>query len=124
MSEVDGPPDRDAHDDAVGYVLDSPESIEAGFSPLATERETAAGPIDVFGTDADGRIVAVEVKTVRCGPDAVSQLDRYVAALRRDLHADAEIRGILAGPSVTRRAHRMLTERGFEFVPLAGPTEP
>ena len=46
------------------------------------------------------------------------QLDRYVEALERDLHADAEVRGVLVAPSVTERAERLLAERGLEFVPL------
>ncbi|PSQ33190.1 endonuclease NucS, partial [Halobacteriales archaeon SW_12_69_24] len=46
------------------------------------------------------------------------QLGRYVDALERDLHAEAEVRGILVAPSVTDRARRMLAERGLEFVAL------
>ena len=49
---------------------------------------------------------------------AVGQLNRYVEALERDLHADAEVRGVLVAPSVTGRARALLAERGLEFVPL------
>jgi hypothetical protein len=48
----------------------------------------------------------------------VGQLSRYVAALERDLHADTEVRGVLAAPSVTDRARRLLREEGLEFVSL------
>ncbi|MFB6184840.1 MAG: endonuclease NucS [Haloarculaceae archaeon] len=97
-------------------ILDEPSLIEDGFRPLATERETPAGAVDVYGEDADGRTVVVELKRRRVGPDAVGQLDRYVGALQRDLHADASIRGILVAPSVTDRARRLLAEKGLEFV--------
>ncbi len=105
-------------EDLRNRILDDPELVEPGFTPLATERDTAAGAIDIFGEDDDGRTVAVELKRKRVGPDAVGQLDRYVDALRRDLHDNAEIRGILVSPSVTDRAAELLERNGLEFVSL------
>ena len=99
-------------------VLDDPDLVEDGFSPLATERSTPAGAVDVYGEDRDGRTVVVELKRRRVGPDAVGQLGRYVDALERDMHAETEVRGILVAPSVTDRARRLLAERGLEFVAL------
>lgn len=99
-------------------VLNDPESIESGFTPLATERQTPAGAVDIFGEDAVGRAVVVELKRRRAGPEAVGQLGRYVEATRRDLHANRTVRGILVAPSVTDRARRLLAERGLEFVAL------
>lgn len=99
-------------------ILESPALIESGFEPLATERSTPAGAIDIYGEDSDGRAVVVELKRRRVGPDAVGQLDRYVGALARDLHADREIRGILVAPSATDRALELLAESGLEFVAL------
>ena len=105
-------------EDLRNRVLDEPDLVEPGFTPLATERGTAAGAIDIFGEDADGRTVAIELKRKRVGPDAVGQLDRYVDALRRDLHDDADVRGILVSPSVTDRARELLERNGLEFVSL------
>ncbi|WP_049924594.1 endonuclease NucS [Halopiger djelfimassiliensis] len=99
-------------------ILDDPALLESGFTPLATERNTPAGAVDIYGEDAAGRSVIVELKRRRVGPDAVSQLRRYVDALERDLHADASVRGILVAPSVTDRANRLLVEHGLEFVSL------
>jgi RecB family endonuclease NucS len=99
-------------------LLAEPSLLEPGFTPLATERETPAGPVDVYGEDAAGRTVVVELKRRRVGPSAVGQLSRYVAALERDLHTDSEVRGVLAAPSVTDRARRLLREEGLEFVAL------
>jgi len=99
-------------------VLYDPELIEPGFTPLSTERETPAGAVDIYGEDANGRSVVVELKRRRVGPDAVGQLARYVEALERDLHDEAEVRGILVAPSVTDRARTLLAERGLEFVSL------
>ena len=99
-------------------VLAEPDLVEPGFAPLATERETPAGAVDVYGEDSEGRTVVLELKRRRVGPDAVGQLHRYVEALERDLHADAEVRGVLVAPSVTERAEALLAEKGLEFVSL------
>ena len=102
-------------------ILDDPDLVEPSFTPLATERSTPAGAVDIYGEDDDGRTVVVELKRRRVGPDAVGQLDRYVDALARDLHDDAEVRGILVAPSVTDRARDLLARKGLEFVSLSPP---
>ncbi|WP_435098599.1 endonuclease NucS [Halarchaeum sp. P4] len=99
-------------------ILADPALVEEGFRALAAERDTPAGPVDVFGRDRAGRPVAVELKATRAGPDAASQLSRYVDALGRDLHADADVRGILVAPSCTPRTRRVLARDGHEFVSL------
>ena len=99
-------------------ILDDPTLVEPGFDPAATERETAAGPVDVFGTDAGGRPVVVELKRRRVGPSAASQLRRYVEAVDREF-PDEGVRGILVAPSVTDRAAGLLDEQDLEFVSLS-----
>ncbi|MFQ3475790.1 endonuclease NucS [Halonotius sp. F2-221B] len=103
-------------------LLDRPALIEAGFEPLATERPTDAGPIDLFGRDSNGRPVVVELKRRRVGPSAASQLQRYVAAIKREDGDNAAVRGILVAPSVTDRARRLLAEHGLEFVAVEPPS--
>ncbi len=126
-------------------VLERPELVTSGFEPLETERQTAAGPVDVFGVDEEGDPVVVELKRRRVGPDAVGQLARYVEAVREEIAEDADagtrrgdddggaidetgtstdgsVTGILVAPSVTDRAADLLSDRGFEHVALA-PTE-
>jgi len=105
------------------HVLEHPEVVERGLQPLATERETPAGPVDVYAEDRDGTPVVIELKRTRVGPDAVGQLSRYVDALGRDLHADADPRGVLVAPSVTDRARRLLAEAGLGFASVDPPTE-
>ena len=100
-------------------ILDDPTLVEAGFEPLETERETMAGPVDVFGRDDEGRAVVVELKRRRVGPGAVRQLQGYVDAVGRET-GDETVRGVLVAPSVTDRAAALLEENGFGFVAL-GP---
>ena len=109
--------------DSEELALTGTEADLREFTPLATERETPAGAVDVYGEDVDGRTVVLELKRRRVGPDAVGQLSRYVDALRRDQHADAEIRGVLVAPSVTDRARGLLAEEGLEFVSLEPPED-
>jgi RecB family endonuclease NucS len=97
-------------------ILDDPSLVEPGFEPLATERETTAGPVDVFGRDSEGRPLVVELKRRRVGPSAVRQLRGYVDAVGRE--DAAEVRGVLVAPSVTDRAAALLDERGLGFVSL------
>ncbi len=107
-------------------ILERPDLVEAGFEPRETERPSGAGPMDVFGVDADGTPVVVELKRRRVGPDAVGQLARYVRALREELGveegdrdgADPAVRGVLVAPSVTDRAAERLADRGFDHVAL------
>jgi RecB family endonuclease NucS len=106
-------------DDLRDRILEDPSILEPGFEPRATERQTPAGAVDIYGVDGDGNAVVVELKRRRVGPDAVSQLNRYVESLERDLHAETTVRGFLVAPSVTERASRLLGERGLEFVSLA-----
>jgi RecB family endonuclease NucS len=104
-------------------ILEEPSLLEPGFEPRATERETPAGAVDIYGVDSEGNAVVVELKRRRVGPDAVGQLNRYVTALERDLHAGQTVRGVLVAPSVTDRAERLLDERDLEFVSLEPPAE-
>ena len=103
-------------------LLDRPALIESGFEPLATERPTDAGPIDLFGRDSEERPVVVELKRRRVGPSAASQLQRYVAAIKRENGDNATVRGILVAPSVTDRARRLLVEHELEFVAVEPPS--
>ncbi|GAB6879310.1 endonuclease NucS [Halorubrum gandharaense] len=130
---VTGGRDLEVHgseEDLRTRVLERPDLVVEGFEPTATERETSAGPVDVFGVDAAGTPVVVELKRRRVGPDAVGQLARYVEALREELGVEEDadpaetddtsaVRGVLVSPSITDRAADRLAERGFEHVALS-----
>lgn len=108
-----------SEEDLRQQILADPARLEDGFKPLATERSTSAGAIDIYGKDRDGQPVVVELKRRRVGPDAVSQLKRYVDALARETAPETSVRGILVAPSVTERAKSLLTAEELEFVSLA-----
>ncbi|MFC6954648.1 endonuclease NucS [Halorubellus litoreus] len=109
--------------DLKDHVLEHPERVEPGLRPLATERDTPAGPVDVYAEAADGQPVVLELKRDRAGPAAVSQLARYVDALAADLHGDATPRGILVAPGLTPRARRLLDDHDLAFATVEPPRE-
>jgi RecB family endonuclease NucS len=122
LLELDDAPDLaldGSEEDLRQRILADPDILEEGFQPMMIERETAAGAVDIYGKDADGTPTIVELKRRRVGPDAVGQLNRYVAALARDLPVARPIRGILVAPSVTDRAEQLLATEELEFVSLA-----
>ncbi|EJN60982.1 endonuclease NucS [Halogranum rubrum] len=107
-----------SEEDLRQHILGNPSLVEPGFTPLETERESTAGPMDIYGKDRDDVPVVVELKRRRVGPSAASQLQRYVEALHRELGDGVEVRGILVAPSVTDRTSALLAEQGLEFVAL------
>lgn len=70
-----------SEDDLRDRIFETPSLIEDGFRPEARERTTPAGPVDIWGYDGDGQPVILELKRRRVGPDAVSQLRRYVESV-------------------------------------------
>ena len=83
-----------SEEDLRQQILTDPATLEDGFTPLATERATPAGAVDIYGEDKEGTPTVVELKRRRVGPDAVSQLKRYVDALERDLPAEQPVQGV------------------------------
>lgn len=106
-----------SEDDHHQRILEQPTLVEAGFQPRATECETSAGPVDIYGIDADETPVIVECKRRRVGPDTVGQLARSVAAAERERTTKA-VRGILVAPSITNRAETELAQYDLEWVAL------
>lgn len=102
------------------WIHENPEFIEEGFQPIKKERETGFGFIDVLGKDSEGRIVVVEVKRRRVGPEAASQLRRYVNYISQTKHHNKQekVRGVLVAPSITKKAKQQLESEGFEFITL------
>jgi len=94
--------------DLQDYVFENPEVIEDGFRSTEKEKETAAGPVDIWGYDSNGEPVLLELKRRTAGPDDVDQLRRYLD------HLEIEVRGILVAPSFSDLSLEMLDKHGLE----------
>lgn len=101
--------------DMHAYVLEHPDVIEEGLRITEHERDIAYGSVDMFGADAAGRPVIIEVKRRRATLSHVDQLSRYVS-LYRESNPDA--RGILAAPDASEKVRRTLADNGLEFARL------
>jgi len=97
-------------------LMDEPEIIENGFEAVSHEYDIGLGAVDVFGYDAEGRPVIVEVKRRKAQIKHIDQLTRYV-----DWYAEEEddtVRGILVAPEMSSNAEETLKRRSFDFVQL------
>ncbi len=105
-----------SEEDMQKAVLAHPELIEAGFRPITYEKPVPPGFIDVYGVDAQGRLVVVEIKRTPGNRAAVLQLAKYMAVIRGD-RAEG-VRGILAAPRLTKGVQTLLATLNLEFTPL------
>jgi RecB family endonuclease NucS len=97
-------------------VLAHPSLIEEGFRPITYEKRVTPGFIDVYGVDAQGRFVVVEIKRKTGSRAAALQLAKYLEVVRGD--RDEGVRGVLAAPSLGRGVQKLLSTLNLEFKPL------
>lgn len=88
-----------------------PDLVEAGFRIQARERGNGRGPMDLYGVDAKGTRVVVELKRKAAGLKEAEQLRRYV---ERERAAKGQVRGILMAPAVSDQARKYLREQAME----------
>ncbi len=92
----------------------TPHAIEDGLQLVRREYPTAIGPIDLVCRDAEGRVVAVEVKR-RGEIDGVEQLTRYIERLHLDSSLGS-VRGVFVAQVVKPQARVLAEARGFRVV--------
>jgi endonuclease len=92
----------------------TPSAIEAGMTLVRREYPTAIGPVDLVCRDADGRVVAVEVKR-RGEIDGVEQLGRYIERLQLDSTL-GDVRGMFVAQVVKPQARVLAEARGYRWV--------
>lgn len=89
-----------------------PDVVEPGFTFWNRERDGGRGPMDLYGVDARGQRVVVEVKRRAATVADVEQLRRYVE--REKGARGTDVRGILMAPSVSPSAKRYLDDLRLE----------
>ena len=92
----------------------TPSAIEAGMTLVRREYPTAIGPVDLVCRDAEGRVVAVEVKR-RGEIDGVEQLGRYIERLQLDSTL-GDVRGMFVAQVVKPQARVLAEARGYRWV--------
>jgi hypothetical protein len=91
-----------------------PEVLSAGLRLIRREYPTDIGPVDLLCRDAEGRVVAVEIKR-RGELDGVEQLSRYLQRLDLDSRL-RPVRGILAAQRIKPQAEVLAAARGITCV--------
>ncbi|MFM8268189.1 MAG: endonuclease NucS [Ilumatobacteraceae bacterium] len=94
----------------------APEAIEEGMILVRREYPTAIGPVDLLCRDAEGGVVAVEVKR-RGEIDGVEQLTRYIERLHLDSSLGT-VRGVFVAQVVKPQARVLAEARGFRVVEI------
>jgi RecB family endonuclease NucS len=88
-----------------------PWVLEQGLTLIRREYPTDIGPLDLLCQDADGVVVAIEVKR-RGEIDGVEQLSRYLERLALDPRL-GQLRAMLVAQSVTPQARTLAESRGI-----------
>ena len=95
-------------------LAESPHTIEDGLILVRREYPTAIGPIDLMCRDANGQVVAIEVKR-RGDIDGVEQLGRYIERLHLDSSLGV-VRGMFVAQVVKPQARVLAESRGYRVV--------
>lgn len=90
------------------------DALGPGLSLIRREYPTDIGPVDLLCRDAQGRVVAIEIKR-RGEIDGVEQLTRYLNRLDLDGRL-RPVRGIFAAQQIKPQAQVLATSRGIECV--------
>ena len=94
----------------------SPHVLAEGMVLVRREYPTDIGPVDLLCRDADGVVVAIEVKR-RGEMDGVEQLVRYIERLDRDSGL-RPVRGVFAAQVVRPQARTLAEARGIRWIEL------
>ena len=92
----------------------NPGVLADGLRLIKREYPTAIGPVDLLCRDADGRVVAVEIKR-RGEIEGVEQLARYVERLDLDGRL-RPVRGLFAAQQIKPQAQVLASARGIMCV--------
>ena len=104
-------------EDLQAFLALRPALVEPGFRFWRRERASGRGPMDLYGEDANGKRVVVEVKRRAAGVKEADQLRRYVER-ERAARQDTPVRGILLAPVVSETARKYLGEIELEWKEL------
>jgi endonuclease len=95
-------------------LAENPQVLDDGLTLVRREYPTDIGPVDLLCRDADGSVVAVEIKR-RGEIDGVEQLTRYLERLNRDPLL-RPVRGVFAAQQIKPQAKVLAADRGIACV--------
>ncbi len=69
--------------------------IESGLKAIARQYKTSAGVIDILAEDRSGTKVVIELKSGYADTDTVSQILKYMSAIKKEVFPGTDVRGII-----------------------------
>ena len=97
-------------------IILQPDIIEPGFKILDFEKRVPPGFVDVYGVDAVGNTLVIEIKKDPAGFPAIKQLLEYLKYLQAP-HGK-KLRPMIVAPSVAKGSQSTLAKSGIEFKQL------
>jgi len=97
-------------------IILQPDIIEPGFKILDYEKKVPPGFVDVYGVDAEGNTLVIEIKKDPAGFPAIKQLLEYLKYLQAP--QGKKLRPIIVAPSVAKGSQSTLAKSGIEFKQL------
>ncbi len=92
----------------------NPKLLGENFTTIDIEKKVEPGFIDLYLKDEKGNVVVIEIKRLTARVDAVRQLKKYIDSLKNYMRTE-KIRGIIAAPSITKKAYELLLKEKLEF---------
>jgi RecB family endonuclease NucS len=105
-----------SEEDMQKAILVEPSLLEKGFKPISYEKKVEPGFVDIYGVDANGKLVVAEIKRKTAGKEAALQLAKYIEAIKSK--ANRKVRGIIMAPNIAKDVQRLMATLGLEFKPL------
>lgn len=102
-----------SEEDMQKAILLEPSLIEEGFKPLSYEKKVEPGFVDVYGVDANEKLIVAEIKRKTAGKEAALQLAKYIEAVKSK--TNREVRGILVAPDIAKDVQKLLATLGLEY---------
>lgn len=106
--------------DMSDMIYENPQVIAKGFKGVSREEQTKYGFIDVLGLDKEKNLTVIECKRYKADLGAVQQLRRYVEKIESSKGIKG-VKGIIAAPTITANAEKMMEDWGFKFVSVKAP---
>jgi RecB family endonuclease NucS len=105
-----------SEEDMQRAILFQPSIIEEGLKLITYEKKVEPGFIDIYGIDAKGKMVVIEIKRKTAGKEAALQLAKYVDSVKNTVNR--EIRGILVAPQLAKGVQKLLLTLGLDYKQL------
>ena len=105
-----------SEDEMQRAIILQPDIIEQGFKILDYEKKVPPGFVDVYGVDAEGNTLVIEIKKDPAGFPAIKQLLEYLKYLQAP--SGRKLRPIIVAPSIAKGSQSTLAKSGIEFKQL------